>query len=297
MSPVTAMDEWPSRSATALIWTPASSQATAALCRSVCRSTPSTPALAAATSTTRRKLRGSTGVPSSVVKTRPVSVNPATDSMGNTFITYNPGRYDGGVLVLIPNAGGFEDIGWEDTGGSTQHYDGRHAYYYAQLVGPGAYGRYTIQQSRNDCTPSCAGRHDHYQGSALDWKRLRLVATRLAANNDLRESPCATLPHRTSETESHASHRARTRTGVARPCKASEVPRSPELPSTLRHEPTPKCPRYDNSLQVSYRRFWETSLHVSEVLGGFGVKSRCTVVDPRLARSGSEPATCTPGGR
>jgi serine/threonine protein kinase, bacterial len=82
--------------------------------------------------------------------------NPATDSTGNTFITYNPGRYDG-VLVLIPNAGGFEDIGWDNTGGSTQHYYGRHAYYYAQLVGPGPDGRYTIRQSGNDCTPSCAG--------------------------------------------------------------------------------------------------------------------------------------------
>jgi hypothetical protein len=36
--------------------------------------------------------------------------NPATDATGNTFVTYNPGRYNG-VLVLIPNANGFEDIG------------------------------------------------------------------------------------------------------------------------------------------------------------------------------------------
>jgi hypothetical protein len=63
--------------------------------------------------------------------------NPANDSMGNTFITYNPGRYDG-VRVLIPDADGIEDIRWADASG--KHYMGRHAYYYAQLVGPGANG-------------------------------------------------------------------------------------------------------------------------------------------------------------
>ena len=44
---------------------------------------------------------------------------PATDATGNTFGTYNPGRYDG-VLVLIPTADGFEDIGWDDRS-SGQH--------------------------------------------------------------------------------------------------------------------------------------------------------------------------------
>ena len=43
---------------------------------------------------------------------------PATDATGNTFVIYNPGRYDG-VLVLVPNADGFEDIGWS---GTTEHY-------------------------------------------------------------------------------------------------------------------------------------------------------------------------------
>ena len=81
--------------------------------------------------------------------------NPATDSTGNTFITYNPGRYNG-VLVLIPTAGGFEDIGWDDTGGSTQHYYGKHAYYNAELLGPGPDGRYTIRQYIHSCTPDCA---------------------------------------------------------------------------------------------------------------------------------------------
>ncbi|WP_406817364.1 protein kinase domain-containing protein [Mycobacterium sp. M23085] len=82
--------------------------------------------------------------------------NPATDSTGNTFITYNAGgahAYNG-VLVLIPNAGGFEDIGWSST---TLHIAGQHAYLDAELLGPGADDRYTIRQSNNDCTPSCAG--------------------------------------------------------------------------------------------------------------------------------------------
>jgi hypothetical protein len=79
--------------------------------------------------------------------------NPVTDSTGNAFITYNPGRYDG-VLVLIPTADGFEDIGWADRSGT--RYEGKHAYYGATLEGPGPDGRYTIRQSNNDCTPSCA---------------------------------------------------------------------------------------------------------------------------------------------
>jgi serine/threonine-protein kinase len=80
--------------------------------------------------------------------------NPATDATGNMFITYDPGRYPG-VLVLIPDADGFEDIGW-DAEMSGTHYMGKHAYYYADLVGPNSSDLYTIRQSRNDCTPSCA---------------------------------------------------------------------------------------------------------------------------------------------
>ena len=53
------------------MWTPDSSHATAAECRSVCTPIPFTPAAAAATSITRSRLRGSTGAPSSVVATQP----------------------------------------------------------------------------------------------------------------------------------------------------------------------------------------------------------------------------------
>ena len=77
--------------------------------------------------------------------------NPVIDSTGNAFVKYNPGRYDG-VLVLVPTPTGFQDIGWGNT-----HYQGKHAYYYAKLEGPGSNGQYTIRQFNNDCSPSCAG--------------------------------------------------------------------------------------------------------------------------------------------
>lgn len=79
--------------------------------------------------------------------------DPATDATKNTFVIYNPGRYDG-VLLLVPNADGFEDIGWSDP---ADHYrGGRFAYYNARLAGPGKDGRYTITKSENSCDPSCA---------------------------------------------------------------------------------------------------------------------------------------------
>lgn len=91
-------------------------------------------------------------IPLDVQGGRVAFADPAIDATGNAFITFNPGRYNG-VLVLVPTDYGFADIGWEyDT-----HYQGRLAYYYAELVGPNADGRYSIKQSSNDCTPSCAG--------------------------------------------------------------------------------------------------------------------------------------------
>jgi hypothetical protein len=80
--------------------------------------------------------------------------DPVTDATGNSFITYNPGRYTG-VLVLVPTATGFDDIGWSDKSYGT-HYDGKRAYYNAQLVGPGPDGNFVIRTSRNDCLPNCA---------------------------------------------------------------------------------------------------------------------------------------------
>jgi Ca-activated chloride channel family protein len=98
-----------------------------------------------------------TPIPVSVYADSPYQKNfafadPATDATGNTFITYNPGRYDG-VFVLVPSADGFEDMGWDK---EDVFYTGRRAYYYAELEGPGSDGKYAIAQSENDCDPDCA---------------------------------------------------------------------------------------------------------------------------------------------
>ncbi|ANB09153.1 hypothetical protein SAM40697_5197 [Streptomyces ambofaciens] len=78
---------------------------------------------------------------------------PATDSTKNVFVTYNPGRYDG-VLVLVPTADGFADIGWKSA--DDYYSGGRFAFYYARPVGPGEDGEYAIVHSIKGCDPSCA---------------------------------------------------------------------------------------------------------------------------------------------
>ncbi|MFE2212092.1 hypothetical protein ACFW93_08920 [Streptomyces canus] len=79
--------------------------------------------------------------------------DPASDATKNTFVIYNPGRYDG-VLVLVPDKDGYEDIGWSDP---ENHYTGgRLAYYNARLAGPGGDGQFKIVKSENSCNPSCA---------------------------------------------------------------------------------------------------------------------------------------------
>ncbi len=77
--------------------------------------------------------------------------SPASDITGNTFVKYNPGRYDG-VLVLVPTPTGFADPGVDESG-----YMGKLMFYYAEAKGPGSDGRYVIEQSSNNCTPDCAG--------------------------------------------------------------------------------------------------------------------------------------------
>ena len=57
---------------------------------------------------------------------------PASDATGNLFVTYNPGRYDG-VIVLHPTASGFAPFGAGYADGPLRHY-------YAELQGPGASG-------------------------------------------------------------------------------------------------------------------------------------------------------------
>jgi hypothetical protein len=78
--------------------------------------------------------------------------DPITDSTNNVFITYNPGRYNG-VVVLVPDEDGFADIGWDQSG---EYQSTTNAFYYAELEGPGSDGRYAITQYGNDCEPSCA---------------------------------------------------------------------------------------------------------------------------------------------
>lgn len=74
---------------------------------------------------------------------------PATDSTGLYFINYNPGRYNG-LTVLRPSPTGMDVIaGWYSNPMGQD-------LYYARLDGIGPDGKYTIIQSRNDCTPDCA---------------------------------------------------------------------------------------------------------------------------------------------
>ncbi|ETA04886.1 MULTISPECIES: hypothetical protein [Gordonia] len=80
--------------------------------------------------------------------------DPATDTTENVFITYNPGRYDG-VITLVPTATGYADIGWEK--GGLAYQSTTHAYYFAEVVGPGSDGRYAIKTFDNNCEPDCAG--------------------------------------------------------------------------------------------------------------------------------------------
>src|ERR1700730_14655346 len=82
MSPVMAIEEWPKRSATALMCTPDSSHATEALCRRVCTPTPFIPAFFAAIWIVRSMLRGSTGVPNSVANTSPASLHWSLAAFG-----------------------------------------------------------------------------------------------------------------------------------------------------------------------------------------------------------------------
>ena len=64
-----------------------------------------------------------------------------------------------GIIARVPLASGL-----------LTHYMGKHAYYYAELVGPDSSDQYTIRQSHNDCTPSCANGNTtskdlHWNGS------------------------------------------------------------------------------------------------------------------------------------
>ncbi|HEV2782394.1 MAG TPA: hypothetical protein VGX25_23625 [Actinophytocola sp.] len=76
---------------------------------------------------------------------------PHSDKSGNLFIEFNPGRYDG-VVVLRPVADGFEDF---STLPDPEVNDpGR--FYGARLIDTDQRGNFLIELSKNDCTPDCA---------------------------------------------------------------------------------------------------------------------------------------------
>ncbi|WP_082698573.1 serine/threonine-protein kinase [Mycobacterium sp. GA-2829] len=70
--------------------------------------------------------------------------DPATDATGNLFIEFRSlsAHSPPQVLVLVPNPYGFRELGKDLIN--------------IELVGPGADGKYALQHSMNDCTPSCA---------------------------------------------------------------------------------------------------------------------------------------------
>lgn len=75
---------------------------------------------------------------------------PAIDDTGHLFVNFNPGRYNG-VIVLAPIEDGFEDFGTLPDYGD---YNTR--FYYAEAVDPNEDGTLEVEVSENDCIPSCA---------------------------------------------------------------------------------------------------------------------------------------------
>ena len=91
---------------------------------------------------------------------------PATDVTGNVFIYYNPGRYDG-VIILRAAGGELRDFGTLPPSSNTKAADatddyegsGPFGYYTNTAPDPTAHGRLEIKQFANNCDPSCAGGH------------------------------------------------------------------------------------------------------------------------------------------
>ncbi|MFY1683581.1 hypothetical protein ACN265_18780 [Micromonospora sp. WMMD730] len=75
---------------------------------------------------------------------------PAQDVTGKIFVNYNPGRYDG-VIILQPSSDSFVTFGSLPPAG-----DYRARFYSAVLRDDDRDGIYEIVQSHNDCEPSCA---------------------------------------------------------------------------------------------------------------------------------------------
>ena len=73
------------------------------------------------------------------------------DRTGHLLVTYNPGRYDG-VIVLNPVPGGMEDFGSLPPAGD---YAGR--FYFAELKDIDGDGKFEIVASNTECGLGCAG--------------------------------------------------------------------------------------------------------------------------------------------
>lgn len=78
------------------------------------------------------------------------TVPSPVDTDGRIFFDYNPGRYNG-VIVLEAVADGFEDF---DTLPTVDNYDAR--FYYAEAIDSDGDGIYEIEHLVNDCYPGCA---------------------------------------------------------------------------------------------------------------------------------------------
>ena len=97
--------------------------------------------------------------------------NPATDATGNMFIKYldSSNFTQGGLVVLIPSADGFEHVvSYQQMPEQDGYPTGENDYYGAELIGP-ADGVYSIRQSANTCKPYCAAgnlimRNLHWNG-------------------------------------------------------------------------------------------------------------------------------------
>jgi hypothetical protein len=86
---------------------------------------------------------------------------PVQDSTGNIFLDYNPGRYNG-VLVLRPAPQGFQDFGSLPKEGDYQS-----RFYSAEAKDVDGDGSYEIDVGINDCDPSCA--EGTYHHSIYRW--------------------------------------------------------------------------------------------------------------------------------
>jgi hypothetical protein len=78
---------------------------------------------------------------------------PSVDAVGHLFVRYNPGRYDG-VIVLAPTPDGFDDFNSVPTGIASGSYSAR--FYNAYIDDTDSDDVFEIIESQNDCNPTCA---------------------------------------------------------------------------------------------------------------------------------------------